>query len=88
MNERLLLRPNEVAQLLGIGRSKTYEMLAAGIIPSVRIGASVGCRRTPSVPGLRNRPMKARKDLIAGPTGRSTALGRNDEPGDTKTPGW
>ena len=39
--DRLLLRPVEVADQLGIGRSKAYELIAAGVIPSIRIGASV-----------------------------------------------
>lgn len=43
--ERLLLTPIEAARLLGIGRSKLYEMLSAEIIGSVRIGA---CRRIPA----------------------------------------
>lgn len=41
MNEKLLLRPAEVAEALGIGRSKVYELIASGALPSVRIGASV-----------------------------------------------
>ena len=40
--ERLLLTPVEAARILGIGRSKLYELLKAEIIPSVRIGT---CRR-------------------------------------------
>lgn len=39
--EKLLLRPTEVAETLGIGRSKTYELLASGGLPSIRIGTSV-----------------------------------------------
>jgi excisionase family DNA binding protein len=39
--DRLLLRPAEVADTLGIGRSKAYELIAAGHIPSIRVGASV-----------------------------------------------
>ena len=39
--DRLLLRPNEAAELIGVGRSKVYELIASGQIPSVRIGASV-----------------------------------------------
>ena len=39
--EKLLLRPAEAAQLLGIGRTKVYELLAAGVLPSVKIGACV-----------------------------------------------
>src|SRR5688572_23033797 len=39
--EKLLLRPSEVAELLGIGRSKSYELIGSGLIPSIRIGTSV-----------------------------------------------
>jgi excisionase family DNA binding protein len=39
--EKLLLRPVEVAECLGIGRSKTYELIGSGVIPSIRIGSSV-----------------------------------------------
>jgi excisionase family DNA binding protein len=41
-----LMRPPEVAEYLGISRSKTYAMLAAGSLPGVvRIGASVRVHR-------------------------------------------
>ena len=39
--DRLLLRPVEVSELLGIGRSRAYELIASGILPSIRIGSSV-----------------------------------------------
>ena len=39
--DRLLLRPVEVSELLGIGRSRAYELISAGILPSIRIGSSV-----------------------------------------------
>ena len=39
--ERLLLKPTEAAELIGLGRSKTYEMIRAGELPSVRLGNSV-----------------------------------------------
>jgi excisionase family DNA binding protein len=39
--EKLLLRPTEAADAIGIGRSKIYELLASGALPSVRIGSSV-----------------------------------------------
>jgi excisionase family DNA binding protein len=42
--ERLLLRPEEAAQCLGIGRRKVYELMAAGVLRSVLIGHS---RRIP-----------------------------------------
>jgi excisionase family DNA binding protein len=39
--EPLLLRPSEAALMLGISRSKLYELLAAEEIPVVRIGRCV-----------------------------------------------
>ena len=39
--EKLLLRASEVAESLGIARSKTYELMASGDLPTVRIGRSV-----------------------------------------------
>jgi excisionase family DNA binding protein len=42
--DKLLLTPEEAAEALGICRSKLYELLRAGVIESVHIGAS---RRVP-----------------------------------------
>ena len=39
--DRLLLRPAETAAAIGIGRSKVYELLRSGELPSIRIGGSV-----------------------------------------------
>jgi excisionase family DNA binding protein len=39
--DRLLLRPIEAAAAIGLGRSKVYELLASGTLPSIRIGGSV-----------------------------------------------
>lgn len=39
--DRLLVKPIEAAHLLGLGRSKIYELLASGELPSVKIGKSV-----------------------------------------------
>jgi excisionase family DNA binding protein len=39
--ERLLLRPTEAAEVIGIGRSKMYELLARGEVPSVRVGGAL-----------------------------------------------
>jgi excisionase family DNA binding protein len=41
---RLLLRPAEVAEAVGVSRAKAYELIAAGQIPSVKLG---GCIRVP-----------------------------------------
>jgi excisionase family DNA binding protein len=37
---KLLLTVSEAAALLSLGRSKTYELVRAGVIPSVRITGS------------------------------------------------
>lgn len=39
--ERILLRPTEAAELLGVGRSKVYQLLSNGEIPGIRLGNSV-----------------------------------------------
>lgn len=36
------LRVEEVAQILGIGRTKTYELIKEGVIPALKLG---GARR-------------------------------------------
>lgn len=38
LSQRLLLRPEEVAAILGLGRSTIYELLRAGELPIVHIG--------------------------------------------------
>lgn len=43
--DKLLLTPKEAGQQLGIGRSKLYQLLKSGQLPSVLIGR---CRRIPS----------------------------------------
>lgn len=43
--DKLLLKPEEAAELLSIGRSKVYELIGTGELASVRIGAS---RRIPA----------------------------------------
>jgi len=39
--DRLLLRPAEAAETIGVSRAKMYELLANGSIPKVVVGASV-----------------------------------------------
>lgn len=45
-NEALLLRPIEVAETLGISRSKVFELLSAQELPSVHIGRSTRIPKT------------------------------------------
>ena len=42
---KLLLKPEEAAEALGVGRSKLYALLAAGQIPCIRVG---GMARVPA----------------------------------------
>jgi excisionase family DNA binding protein len=37
----VLLRPEEVGRILDISRSKTYQLLASGALPSIRAGKSI-----------------------------------------------
>ncbi len=39
--EKLLLKVPEAAELVGLGRSKLYELMKAGEIPAIRIGRGV-----------------------------------------------
>ena len=39
--EKLLLTATEAAEAIGVGRTRIYELLASGQIPSVKIGRSV-----------------------------------------------
>ena len=39
--ERELLRVNEVAQILGLGRTTTYELIRTRVIPSIRLGKTL-----------------------------------------------
>jgi len=41
MPERVLLRAEEVANILGLGRSKVYELIMTRQLPVVRIGRLV-----------------------------------------------
>ena len=39
--DKLLLKPAEAADAMGMGRSKIYELLASGELPSIRVGSSL-----------------------------------------------
>ena len=43
--EKLLLKADEVAEALGISRTKAYRLIAEGVLPSVRVGEQ---RRVPA----------------------------------------
>jgi excisionase family DNA binding protein len=39
--ERLLLRPAEVGEAIGVSRARAYELIAAGTIPHIKLGSSI-----------------------------------------------
>jgi excisionase family DNA binding protein len=39
--DRLMLRPTEAAEAIGVGRSKIYELISSGQIPHVRLGGVI-----------------------------------------------
>ncbi len=39
--EKLMLRPEEAATLIGVSRSKLYQLVRAGELPSRRVGKSI-----------------------------------------------
>ena len=41
VSERLAYRVTEAAAMVGVSRSKMYELIAAGAIPTIRIGTAV-----------------------------------------------
>lgn len=41
MTERMLYRPTEAAEAIGISRARAYELIKDGVIPSIKIGASI-----------------------------------------------
>jgi len=45
-DEALLLEAREVARLLGIGRTKTYQLIARGEVPVLRLGRCVRVPRS------------------------------------------
>jgi len=65
MDHKLLITPAEAVSVLGIGRSRTYAMVAAGTLPSIRIGRSV---RIPAE-DLRGW-IESMKDKTNGPSSR------------------
>ena len=40
-DEALLMRAEEVARTLGLSRSKIYQMMSGGALPTVRVGRAV-----------------------------------------------
>jgi len=58
--EKLLLKPQEAAQVLGIGRSLMYELIARGEIPSVRLGRCLRVSKESLQKWIREREQERR----------------------------
>lgn len=41
MADKLLYRPAEAGEAIGVSRARMYELIKAGAIPSIRIGTSI-----------------------------------------------
>ena len=54
---RLVLKPMEVAAALGVSRRTIYEMLATGEIPSIRIGRNIRISRKALENWIANRQL-------------------------------
>jgi excisionase family DNA binding protein len=67
--ESLLLRVPEAAQLLGLGRTTTYDLIARGEIPVVRVGRAVRVPREALVAWIASR----REAPVSGPVGPGSA---------------
>jgi excisionase family DNA binding protein len=57
----MLLRTTEVGTLLGLGRSTIFELLAAGELPTVRIGRAVRVPRQALEDWIRQRTVEPRE---------------------------
>jgi excisionase family DNA binding protein len=73
--DKLLLTPTEAADALGIGRSKVYELMRAGTLPSIRIDS---CRRVPvdDLRALVARLRRTANDDAVGPRPHDSDDGR------------
>lgn len=38
---KAMLRPGEVGPLLGVSRSRAYQLIRQGVIPAIRVGGSI-----------------------------------------------
>jgi excisionase family DNA binding protein len=61
-DNKLLLRGDEVAKLLGIGRSTAFDLMAGGVLPVVRIGRSVRVPRNRLVEWIQENTVAAGAD--------------------------
>lgn len=69
MADRLLYRPEEVAEMLSLGRSKVYELISSGEIASIPVGRARRIPRASLERWLRDRTRPALEGHVAQPAG-------------------
>ena len=67
---RLLLRPTEVAELLSLGRSTVFQLVASGELPAVRVGRAVRVRRVDLQRWVEERAQRSGADVGGVPSER------------------
>lgn len=77
LSQRLLLRPEEAAAILGLGRSTIYELLRAGELPTVHIG------RTTRIPA---RDLQSWIEQRRSANGMGAGMSNSTRTGATDTP--
>jgi len=60
--DQMLMRADEVARALGLGRSKAYELIASGQLPVVRVGRMVRVPRAALEDWVRKQTQQATAD--------------------------
>jgi excisionase family DNA binding protein len=45
-NEQEFISPNELQEILGIGRTKANDLVASGELPAIRVGRAIRVRRS------------------------------------------
>ena len=66
MDERILLRATELQAALGLSRSKIYELMQSGELPTVRVGRAVRVPRAGLEEWVRRRTIRAVADTADG----------------------
>lgn len=77
MTERELLKVEQAAQILNLGRSTTYGMVAAGDIPSIRVGRALRIPRRLLTEWIERRVLESESSDPAASESRETGVERS-----------
>ena len=75
-NSEPLLRPAQVAELLGVSRSRVYQLIAAGTIPVVRVGGAIRIPQAAWEEWLKGRSDEAMSSLVGSRSNDRRSPGR------------